>query len=95
MQNLTSDNVPDAPRISFPCRYPVKVMGEAHASFHAEVRAVFERHAPGVGDEHISLRPSTKGKYVAITVVIEATGKQQLEMLFADLKTLAAVKLVL
>jgi putative lipoic acid-binding regulatory protein len=70
-------------------------MGEAHASFHAEVRAVFERHAPGVVDEHITVRPSTRGNYVAITIVIEATGKQQLETLFADLKTLAAVKLVL
>lgn len=95
MQNITRDNTPNAPRIEFPCRYPVKVMGEAHASFYAEVRAVFERHAPGVGDEHISVRPSTQGNYVAITVVIVATGKQQLETLFADLKTLAAVKLVL
>jgi putative lipoic acid-binding regulatory protein len=95
MQNINSDNTPDAPRITFPCRYPVKVMGEAHATFHAEVRAVFSRHAPGVQDEHVSVRPSTKGNYVAITVVIEATGKEQLEFLFADLKTLAAVKLVL
>jgi len=95
MQNFTTENTPDAPRIEFPCRYPVKVMGEAHATFHAEVRAVFERHAPGVEDEHISVRPSTKGNYVAITVVIEATGKEQLQVLFAELKTLAAVKLVL
>jgi putative lipoic acid-binding regulatory protein len=48
-----------------------------------------------VQDEHVSVRPSTKGNYVAITIVIEATGKEQLEFLFAELKTLAAVKLVL
>jgi uncharacterized protein len=95
MQNLTTDNTPGAPRIEFPCQYPVKVMGEAHASFHTEVLAVFQRHAPGVTDEHMSIRPSAKGNYVALTIVIHATGKEQLDVLFTDLKRLSAVKLVL
>jgi len=90
--NVTTDN---PPRIEFPCRYPVKVMGDATAEFRGQVLEIFQRHAPGVSEEHVTARPSTKGNYLALTVVIDATGLKQLENLFADLKTLAAVKLVL
>jgi len=95
MLNITTENTPNAPRIEFPCQYPVKVMGEKHESFHIEVLEIFRRHAPGVTDEHMTIRASGKGTYVALTVVIHATGKDQLDALFADLKCLAAVKLVL
>ncbi|MBU2099479.1 MAG: DUF493 domain-containing protein, partial [Gammaproteobacteria bacterium] len=37
MQNFTTENTPNAPRIEFPCKYPVKVMGEAHEHFYLEV----------------------------------------------------------
>lgn len=95
MHNFTTENTPDAPRIEFPCRYPVKVMGEAHEHFYLEVLAIFRQHAPGVSDEHVSMRPSSKGSFIALTVEIEATGVEQLTNLFSDLKKLAAVKLVL
>lgn len=90
--NVTTDN---PPRIEFPCRYPVKVMGDATAEFRAQVLEIFQRHAPGVSGEDVTARPSTKGNYLALTIVIDATGVDQLENLFAELKTLAAVKLVL
>lgn len=95
MQNFTTENTPNAPRIEFPCRYPVKVMGEAHELFYIEVLAVFRQHAPEVTEEHVTMRPSAKGNFVALTIEIEATGVDQLANLFADLKKLAAVKLVL
>ena len=95
MQNFTTENTPGAPRIEFPCRYPVKVMGVAHAHFHIEVLEVFRQHASGIADEHVSTRPSAKGNFVALTIEIEATGTEQLTNLFADLKKLEAVKLVL
>ena len=84
-----------APKISFPCRYPVKVMGEAVDGFEQQVLAIFQRHAPATAEEHMVARPSAKGNYKALTVTMEATGLEQLESLFADLKTLPAVKLVL
>ena len=99
---MTSDN-PDmpatpeqqAPKIAFPCRYPVKVMGEAADGFEQDVLAIFQRHAPATSVDDMAARPSAKGNYLALTVTIEATGLEQLEALFADLKTLSAVKLVL
>lgn len=90
--NLTTNN---PPRIDFPCSYPVKVMGNASADFQRQVLEIFRRHAPSVSHEHVTARPSAKGNYMALTIVIEASGVAQLESLFADLKTLDSVKLVL
>lgn len=85
----------EAPRIEFPCQYPIKVMGEASVDFHTEVLNVVRRHAPAVCEDDVCVKPSAKGNYLSVTVTIEATGLEQLEILFSDLKGMAAVKLVL
>jgi uncharacterized protein len=84
-----------APKIEFPCRYPIKVMGHATDGFERDVVDIVKRHAPAVEEQDVSSRPSAKGNYLSVTIVIEATGQEQLGILFADLKKLAAVKLVL
>lgn len=85
----------EPPRIEFPCDYPIKIMGDAVDGFEADVLEVVRRHVDSLPDNSVTRRPSAKGNYLALTVVIEATGLEQLERLFADLKSLAAVKLVL
>lgn len=85
----------EPPRIEFPCEYPIKIMGEAVEGFEADVLNVVRRHVEALPDDRVTRRPSAKGNYLALTVVIDATGLEQLERLFADLKSLAAVKLVL
>lgn len=84
-----------APQIEFPCDYPIKVMGEAHAELHQHVLQVMEHHAPGFDQSKITVRDSSKGKWQSITLIITATGKPQLEAIFADLKTSRRVKMVL
>ena len=83
------------PKIEFPCAYPIKVMGLASDDFEQDILALVQRHAPEVGEEHIKVRPSNKGNYLAITVTIEATGIEQLSVLFEDLKAHSSVKMVL
>lgn len=83
------------PKIEFPCSYPIKVMGIASEDFQQDILAVVRRHAPEVGQEHVKVRPSNKGNYLAITVTIEATGTAQLSVLFEDLKAHSSVKMVL
>ena len=84
-----------APQIEFPCDYPIKVMGEAHTELHQHVLQVMERHAPVFDQSKVTVRDSSKGKWQSITLVITATGKPQLEAIFADLKTSRRVKMVL
>lgn len=85
----------EAPKIEFPCDYPIKVMGEAQVEFHEHVLQVMDTHAPGFDRSKITIRDSSKGRWQSITLVITATGKPQLEAIFADLKTSRLVKMVL
>jgi putative lipoic acid-binding regulatory protein len=85
----------EAPQIEFPCEYPIKILGAAHPELHAHVLSVMEIHAPGFDHKKISIRDSSKGSWQSITVVITATGKPQLEVIFAALKTSSRVKMVL
>lgn len=86
---------PEAPRIQFPCTYPIKVMGLAEPGFATDVIAIFQRHAPECSDKQVSTRLSAKGNYMALTITIEASGHRQLQELFADLKAMPSVKMVL
>lgn len=86
---------PEAPKIEFPCDYPIKVMGDAGEDLHNLVIEVMERHAPGFDQQSISVRDSSKGTFQSITVTIVATGKPQLQSIFDDLKCSKLVKMVL
>lgn len=85
----------EMPKIDFPCAYPIKIMGLATEGFEGQVVAVVRKHAPGFTDENVSVRPSSNANYLAITIVIEATGMEQLTAMFEELKTIASVKMVL
>ena len=85
----------ERPRIAFPCQYPVKIMGVAGDDFRELVEAVVERHADGFERELTTLRYSAAGRYVSVTVTIVATGPEQLQALFEDLKATGRVHMVL
>lgn len=88
-------STPEAPKIEFPCDYPIKVVGSAGEELHSLVLEVMERHAPGFDQTTISVRDSRKGNFQAITVTITATGEPQLQAIFADLKGHPLVQMVL
>ena len=83
------------PEIEFPCKYPIKVLGEAHPDLNQHVIDVMNRHASTITESDLSAKNSSKGKWQSITVTIIATGKPQLDAIFADLKTSSRVKMVL
>ena len=85
----------EPPKIEFPCRYPVKVMGVAGDDFRSATVSIFERHAGVITETDITVRASTGGNYEAITVMITATGVEQLQAIFADLKEHPLVRMVL
>ncbi len=85
----------EAPRIEFPCDYPIKVIVHAVEDLEVLVLAVFERHTGQVSPQKLKSQPSSKGNYVSITVTIEAMGEDQLSQIFLDLKAITSVKMVL
>ena len=84
----------DAPRLVFPCAYPIKVLGDNSEAFSAAVLAVFTRLLPG--ETFTSrLRTSSGARFVAVTVTITATGPDQLAALHEALRQLPGLRLVL
>ncbi len=86
---------PEAPKIEFPCEYPIKVMGRQVEDFQSAVLEVFERHAPGFDQETIVVRDSRKGNFLSLTITIVATGPEQLDALHRDLIATGLVQMVL
>lgn len=85
----------EPPKIEFPCRYPIKVVGRQCDALHTQVAAVFRRHATDFSADAVSMKASRGGKFVSLTVVIEATGVDQLERLHADLMATGLVSMVI
>ena len=83
------------PKIEFPCLYPIKIIGRAVPDFQLTVVAAVERHTGDIDKSLIKSRPSKQNNYISVTVTIAATGEDQLRNIFADLKALDCVKLVL
>ena len=93
---VTTHNIDEqAPKIEFPCPYPIKVIGYSSADFEQLVLQVLHRHVEEIPLKDRKLKPSSKGNYVSLAVTITATGESQLQALFTELKTLPAVKMVL
>ncbi len=85
----------EATGLEFPCRYPVKVMAQAGAEARADVLATVARHADFSPDEDVRTRSSRNGRYEGLTITVSARSRGQLEQLYADLRELDAVKMML
>lgn len=85
----------DAPKIEFPCDYPIKVMGRSGDSFESSILTVFERHAPGFNQQAIEARFSRNGTFTSLTITITATGPDQLQALHQDLLATGHVTMVI
>tara|TARA_B100000749_G_scaffold100375_1_gene76546 strand:- start:59 stop:337 length:279 start_codon:yes stop_codon:yes gene_type:complete len=88
-------NEPQAPKIEFPCQYPIKVIGTAGDDFAEVICEVVERHAPGIDTTTIDVKDSKNGRFLSLRLVITATGQEQLEALHRDLKATGRVHMVL
>ena len=85
----------DPPKIEFPCSYPIKVMGDAAPDFPDFVVAVMTKHAGDINDTDVSVRESSKGTFLSVTVTITATGVDQLTMIHEEFKLSSRVKMVM
>lgn len=79
----------------FPCRYPVKAMGRDDGEFPAIVSAVVDRHITPEARLDMHTRPSRNGRFVAVTITIEAHDRNQLEAIYGELNAHPRVLMVL
>ena len=74
----------DESALTFPCEFPIKMMGRDTPEFRATARALVEKHAGAVGDEAVQAALSRNGRFVSVTVTITATSQQQLDDIYQD-----------
>ncbi|CAN5279512.1 YbeD family protein [soil metagenome] len=73
--------------LQFPCDFPIKIVGMATTDFEDAVLAIIHKHVPGLDQTAISSRPSAGGRYLAITVIVPAQSKAQLDALYSELSS--------
>jgi putative lipoic acid-binding regulatory protein len=71
--------------LTFPCDFPLKVMGRAGDEFEGAVLSILRRHVPDLSEGAITIRASSGGNYSALSIVVCATSRAQLDALYRDL----------
>ncbi len=71
--------------LEFPCTFPIKAMGLSGTDFDLLVVEIVTRHTGPLNEGAVTLRPSSNGKYVSVTVTIHAESKQQLDAVYREL----------
>lgn len=70
----------------FPCEYPIKVFGLNQPKIEESVCSIIENYVGKLHKNQVSIKNSSKGKYVSITIRIIATSRQQLDSINTDLQ---------
>lgn len=71
--------------LKFPCKFPIKAMGKADADFDALVVSLIREHAPDIQEGAVKSRFSNGGRFISVTVTIEAHSKAQLDSIYHSL----------
>jgi putative lipoic acid-binding regulatory protein len=71
--------------LQFPCEFPIKAMGKSGCDLDMVVVEIVRRHVPDLTEGAVRSRKSTHGKYVSVTVLVNATSRAQLDAIYQDL----------
>ena len=88
-------SVENPPKLSYPCAYPIKVLGEQADDFVSVILDIVQRHDPEVRSEHVIVKASSGGRYLSVNITITAQGPEHIQALFVDLKASGRVAVVL
>ena len=89
------NEVRESSALTYPCEFPIKVMGRREGGFGQEVIQIVLRHARDFEPATIGMRPSRQGKYLGLTLVIQARSREELDALYRELCDHPAVVMVL
>lgn len=81
--------------LEFPCRFPVKAIGHNVDGFEALVTGIVLSHADQYEGTAVTSNASGAGRYLAVTVTIEAVSKAQLDRIYRELADCEHVRMAL
>ncbi|HSZ07655.1 MAG TPA: DUF493 domain-containing protein [Steroidobacteraceae bacterium] len=83
------------PAQEFPSEFPIKVMGRQGSELRALTQAIIERHAGPIADAHVKTRTSGDGNFLALTYIVVATSREQLDTIYRELTACKSVLMAL
>lgn len=75
----------EAPGFQFPCAYQIKAMGRNDGRFTDVVVDIIGQHCAQVDHHSVVSKPSRNGKYLSVSITIEAHSHAHLDNLYAAL----------
>ena len=71
--------------IEFPCAFPIKAMGLAADDFDTLVVSLVRLHATDLSEGAVKTKASANGKYLSVTVTVNAISQEQLDNIYREL----------
>lgn len=71
--------------LTFPCDFTIKVMGKNDPLFEEIIASILKTHYPAITDSAFSKRPSKDNNYIAISITVLATSKEELDAVYQQL----------
>ncbi len=81
--------------LEFPCDYPVKAMVRTGPDAHDQVLEAVARHATLSDADTVRVRASRNGRFESLTITVKADSRDQLERVYAELRALDVVVMML
>lgn len=85
----------DATLQKFPSDFPIKVMGRQGSDLRTQTQTIIERHAGPQPESSIRTRTSTDGNFLALTYLVRATSREQLDAIYRELTACKSVLMAL
>ena len=74
----------DDPVMTFPCSFPIKLMGRETDEFRQTARELVEKHTAPLDDDAIESALSRNGRFVSVTITVIAESREQLDNIYRD-----------
>jgi putative lipoic acid-binding regulatory protein len=85
----------DAPVQLFPSDFPIKVMGRHDSDLRVLTQGIIERHAGPLAESSVRTRTSADGNFLALTYVVRASSREQLDAIYRELTACKSVLMAL
>lgn len=79
----------------FPSDFPIKVMGRHDSDLRALTQAIVERHVGQIAESKVKTRTSADGNFLALTYIVHATSREQLDKIYRELTACKSVLMAL
>ncbi len=80
---------------TFPSDVPIKVMGRHDSDLRVLTQAIIERHAGPLPDTRVRTRTSGDGNFLALTYMVHAESRAQLDAIYRELTACNSVLMAL